>query len=247
MPAPYTLLGAAGQPFTSAAPGTFGGYRRRRIYGRLDCPSARRALARGHYVDHRVFFADEATAVAAGYRPCGVCLPDAYARWRADRAPTHHTPAELATVLDLATGLCPRFGGGIAVGHGRDPASAAAADAVAQAWDDRGGLVLAVVDWPEAAASWLRQARRLTAHSPDAWVVAGAPAGFAQLARRLRAEPGWDPARTVAFASLQDPRLPALAGVDTLRGLRGADPDGAVWHVRGRAVVSGGQPRSHAT
>lgn len=243
----YTLLDADGRPFTSTTPGTLGGYRRRRIYGRLDCPSARRALARGHYVDHRVFFADEATAVAAGYRPCGVCLPRAYVRWRADRAPTHHTPAELATVLDLVTGLCPPFGGGIAVGHGRDPASAAAADAVAQAWDDRGGLVLGVVDWPETAASWLRQACRLTAHAPDAWVVAGPPAGFARLARRLRAEPGWDPARTIAFASLHDPRLPALAGLDTLHGLRGATADGEVWHVRHRAVVCTVPSRPRAT
>jgi Metal binding domain of Ada len=32
---------------------------------------------------NRVFFADEQTAVAAGYRPCAVCLPDAYAQWKA--------------------------------------------------------------------------------------------------------------------------------------------------------------------
>jgi methylphosphotriester-DNA--protein-cysteine methyltransferase len=29
-----------------------------------------------------VFFADERTAVAAGYRPCAVCLPEAYRQWR---------------------------------------------------------------------------------------------------------------------------------------------------------------------
>jgi methylphosphotriester-DNA--protein-cysteine methyltransferase len=29
-----------------------------------------------------VFFADEATAIAAGYRPCAVCLRDAYRKWR---------------------------------------------------------------------------------------------------------------------------------------------------------------------
>ncbi|MEO7131789.1 MAG: Ada metal-binding domain-containing protein [Dermatophilaceae bacterium] len=34
---------------------------------------------------HRVFFADEATAVAAGYRPCAVCLPGSYRTWRASR------------------------------------------------------------------------------------------------------------------------------------------------------------------
>jgi hypothetical protein len=52
-------------------------------YGRLDCQSALRAIARGGYVTHRTFFADEQDAMAAGYRPCAVCLPDAYAKWKA--------------------------------------------------------------------------------------------------------------------------------------------------------------------
>ncbi|MDO5289927.1 MAG: Ada metal-binding domain-containing protein [Pseudomonadota bacterium] len=36
--------------------------------------------------DSRVFFADEAEAQAAGYRPCGHCLRAAYRQWRADAA-----------------------------------------------------------------------------------------------------------------------------------------------------------------
>ncbi|MEV0115731.1 metal-binding protein [Streptomyces sp. NPDC050844] len=79
----YTLCGPDGKPYRSSTPGTLGGHRRGRLYGRLDCPSALRAIARGHYVAHRVFFADEATAIAAGHRPCAVCLPVAYARWKA--------------------------------------------------------------------------------------------------------------------------------------------------------------------
>ena len=77
----YKLLSASGELVLSAAPGTVGGTRRLRIYGRLDCPSALRALPKG-YAKHRVFFADEATARAAGYRPCGVCMRPAYARWK---------------------------------------------------------------------------------------------------------------------------------------------------------------------
>ena len=80
----YVLLGPDGVPYPSVTPGTFGGSRRGRLYGRLDCPSALRAIARGRYAGQRVFFADEATAVAAGYRPCAVCLPREYARRRAD-------------------------------------------------------------------------------------------------------------------------------------------------------------------
>lgn len=82
----YTLIGPDGRPYQSQTPGTLGGHRRLRGYGRLDCPSALRWVAKGHYVRHRVFFADERTAVAAGYRPCAVCLPDRYAEWKAHRS-----------------------------------------------------------------------------------------------------------------------------------------------------------------
>jgi len=85
VPRTYTLLGADRRPCRSTAPGQFGGHHQARIYGRLDCPSARRAIARGGYVAHRVFFADQPTAVAAGYRPCAVCLPAAYAAWKSGR------------------------------------------------------------------------------------------------------------------------------------------------------------------
>jgi hypothetical protein len=78
----YALLGAGRRAYRSAIPGRLGGHRRARIYGRLDCPAARRALAAGGYAPHRVFFADEQTAVAGGYRPCAVCLPTAYAAWK---------------------------------------------------------------------------------------------------------------------------------------------------------------------
>jgi methylphosphotriester-DNA--protein-cysteine methyltransferase len=53
-----------------------------KIYGRLDCPSTLRHIAAGNYVTQRVFFADEATAVSAGYRPCAKCLPVAYKAWK---------------------------------------------------------------------------------------------------------------------------------------------------------------------
>lgn len=78
----YTLIGADGRPYLSDSPGTVGGHHRSKIYGRLDCPSALRAIAAGGYVSHRVFFADAQTAASAGYRPCTVCLPDDYRQWK---------------------------------------------------------------------------------------------------------------------------------------------------------------------
>ncbi|OLL20693.1 MULTISPECIES: Ada metal-binding domain-containing protein [unclassified Rhodococcus (in: high G+C Gram-positive bacteria)] len=83
----YTLLGADARPYRSPTPGSVGGHRRGRIYGRLDCRAALRAIARGGYVRDRVFFADESDAVAAGYRPCAVCLPGRYREWQTRRHP----------------------------------------------------------------------------------------------------------------------------------------------------------------
>lgn len=81
----YTLLGPDG-PYASAVPGTLGGNGKARIYGRLDCPSALRALTQGDtYARHRVFFADAATARSCGYRPCGSCLREEYRAWKAAR------------------------------------------------------------------------------------------------------------------------------------------------------------------
>ncbi|MCW2921681.1 MAG: metal-binding protein [Thermoleophilia bacterium] len=79
----YTLISADGAPYESSSPGSLGGHRRSRIYGELDCPSARRAILAGGYIRHRVFFVDERTAVSAGYRPCARCMPTKYAAWKA--------------------------------------------------------------------------------------------------------------------------------------------------------------------
>lgn len=79
----WTLVGPDGAPYQSPTRGTLGGYRRGKLYGQLDCRSALAAIAKGGYVKHRVFFADEQTAIAAGYRPCAVCMPSQYAAWKA--------------------------------------------------------------------------------------------------------------------------------------------------------------------
>lgn len=82
----WTLIGPNGKPYESPVPGILGGHRGGKIYGRFDCRAALQAIARGGYVKHRVFFLDEATAIAAGYRPCAVCLPEKYAIWKASQS-----------------------------------------------------------------------------------------------------------------------------------------------------------------
>ena len=84
----YTLIGKDGMPYESDTPGLLGGHRKLKIYGRLDCPSALRYIAKGQYVPWRVFFPDEETAIAAGYRPCGVCMKEQYRMWIARQTET---------------------------------------------------------------------------------------------------------------------------------------------------------------
>lgn len=84
----YKLLGTNGKTYLSEDKGTLGGTRTGKLYGRLDCPSALRALSkptRTHYIKHRVFFKDEETALAAGYRPCCVCMREHYNLWKAGK------------------------------------------------------------------------------------------------------------------------------------------------------------------
>jgi methylphosphotriester-DNA--protein-cysteine methyltransferase len=40
-------------------------------------------------VKDRVFFIDERTARAAGYRPCAVCMPVEYKNWKAVQPRRH--------------------------------------------------------------------------------------------------------------------------------------------------------------
>jgi methylphosphotriester-DNA--protein-cysteine methyltransferase len=47
----------------------FGGNKKLKIYGRLDCRSGKRMK-----VSNRIFFQSEQQALDAGYRPCGNCM-----------------------------------------------------------------------------------------------------------------------------------------------------------------------------
>ncbi len=85
MPKTYRLLGKDRQVYSSTIPGSFGGNGQMNIYGQLNS-SANRVVAAGNtYQKHRVFFADEATTIAAGYRPCGNCMSEQYKAWRTNQ------------------------------------------------------------------------------------------------------------------------------------------------------------------
>ncbi|HEY6926028.1 MAG TPA: Ada metal-binding domain-containing protein [Steroidobacteraceae bacterium] len=83
----WKLIGPDGRQYASHVPGALRGHSGTGIYGRLDCRAALRAIARGGYVAQRVFFLNAAHAQAAGYRPCGACMPESYLRWKPRKKP----------------------------------------------------------------------------------------------------------------------------------------------------------------
>ncbi|MBP6795505.1 MAG: hypothetical protein KA143_10640 [Saprospiraceae bacterium] len=55
----------------------WGGNRRLKIYGTLNCNSGKRMNR-----ENRVFFSSEKEAITSGYRPCGHCLKSKYNEWK---------------------------------------------------------------------------------------------------------------------------------------------------------------------
>jgi methylphosphotriester-DNA--protein-cysteine methyltransferase len=55
----------------------YAGNSRLKIFGLLSCSSGKRMKK-----ENRIFFKTETEALAAGFRPCGHCMPDQYRRWK---------------------------------------------------------------------------------------------------------------------------------------------------------------------
>lgn len=66
----------------SKIPGTLGGNKKLKIYGKLDCKCALNWIKKGYYVDNRVFFENEEVAKLNNYRPCGICMKKEYKLWK---------------------------------------------------------------------------------------------------------------------------------------------------------------------
>ena len=78
----YKLVNNQNETYYSEIKGQLAGNKRLKIYGKLDCPSALRWIKKGHYIKDRVFFSNEKEAIAAGYRPCGICMKKEYEVWK---------------------------------------------------------------------------------------------------------------------------------------------------------------------
>lgn len=78
----YKLRDKNNKEYISKIPGMFGGHKKLKIYGKLDCPSALRFISEGKYVNNRIFFESEEVARDAGYRPCARCMKKEYKIWK---------------------------------------------------------------------------------------------------------------------------------------------------------------------
>ena len=78
----YKLRNSNNKEYISKIPGTVGGHKKLKIYGKFDCPSALKYIEKGMYVKNRVFFENEEIAKEAGYRPCGKCMKKEYKEYK---------------------------------------------------------------------------------------------------------------------------------------------------------------------
>lgn len=114
--------------------------------------------------------------------------------------------ATLRAAYSAASRLQDRFApldglGTLVLGHSRDQTAREAARLLLDHLVGRGVDVRDVVDWPEQAASWLRQATRFTAFAPALWVVLiGDGNGWMRMRQRLH-DTAWDPDRTVVITT----------------------------------------------
>jgi hypothetical protein len=142
--------------------------------------------------------------------------------------PVAHTEHEIRRMIQLASARNARS---VIIGHGADAESTAAAREFAECWILHGGIILDTVRWPDRGASWLGHARIFTAVEPDLWIMGGAPAGLAQMIRRLVWSTNWKPSRTIGFASATSTTMLQLADTHNLEGLIGATTEGGIWGI----------------
>ena len=78
----YKLIDSSGKFFYSKIPGTLGGNKKLKIYGKFDCKCALNWIKKGYYVNNRVFFENEEVAKINNYRPCAKCMKKEYNEWK---------------------------------------------------------------------------------------------------------------------------------------------------------------------
>ncbi|MEU0556677.1 hypothetical protein [Dactylosporangium sp. NPDC006015] len=150
-----------------------------------------------------------------------------------------HAPAATEAEVEAITALARTRGATrLAIGSGRADDDLTTARAVATRWEALGGEIVTTLTWPETAASWLRQATRFTAADPDLWIMAGSPAGWAQMTRRLLWSTSWRPARTILAAALSGRAALDLVGLANLDGITGVTESGRAWRIEHEVVTA---------
>lgn len=66
-------------------PHVFSDNKRTRVFGKATCASANGHMILQKEDQNSILFDDEEKALTMGFRPCGKCMPEAYAEWKEKR------------------------------------------------------------------------------------------------------------------------------------------------------------------
>jgi len=132
----------------------------------------------------------------------------------------------------------------LSIGHNREETNINIAACIANKWIEtqnwvrsEGGYILNVVDWPESAASWLRQAKQLNQDNPDAWVIISSFKSAMQILQRLSAEKNWIPERTFCLFSSNCEMMNKITPWAGLNGLKGLLTNGRRWIIEEEKLI----------
>jgi branched-chain amino acid transport system substrate-binding protein len=112
----------------------------------------------------------------------------------------------------------------VAIGMRNDSYGTGLGEIFKQAWEERGGKVVAEVAYDPTQPSFTSEADKLAAKSPDAWVILDFPETYAKVGPALVRTGKWDPARTFAGDSFASSSLIENVPAEALNGIRGVVP-----------------------
>ncbi len=132
----------------------------------------------------------------------------------------------------------------ISIGHERNGASYAIVEELVKSWQStqtwvrvEGGFIIRQVDWPQTAASWLAQAKKLNKDRPDALVIISSVSSGIAVLKRLADQKTWSASRTFCLFNDIETLLRHTIDLVVYEGLKCMAGDGTRWMINSDGLL----------